>query len=93
MVARALVSKPKMLCLDEPLASLDACCQKTLMQSLHTLAHGDEPLCVVMVDHHTDHFGHLLSSQISFERDHNSEECIVRIQDLTPTCGHVVSTR
>ncbi|MCA2959732.1 MAG: ABC transporter ATP-binding protein [Silvanigrellales bacterium] len=85
MVARATASHPRILFLDEPLASLDTCCQQLLMDSLHALAHGGG-VCVVMVDHHFEPYAGHLSGKLSFHRGHNREVCSVTFEELTPTC-------
>jgi ABC-type Mn2+/Zn2+ transport system ATPase subunit len=88
LIARALLSNPKMLFLDEPLANLDSCCQKQLMDTLHHLAH-TEQICVVMVDHHFDTYETLLSAQFVFERAHNDEVCSIKFEPRDDTCCRV----
>ncbi|MBM3380990.1 MAG: ATP-binding cassette domain-containing protein [Betaproteobacteria bacterium] len=85
MVARAILSNPKMIFLDEPLANLDACCQQQLMDTLHVLAHQNN-ICVVMVDHHFEAYEKLLSAKFLFERSHNAEICTVRFEPKDDTC-------
>lgn len=85
MVARAIISLPKILFLDEPLASLDSCCQRLLMETLHDLAHRKNVM-VFMIDHHFEPFDKFLSANICFERSHNLEVCTVQIQQKADTC-------
>jgi ABC-type Mn2+/Zn2+ transport system ATPase subunit len=85
MVARAIANVPRAVFLDEPLASLDTCCQRLLMDSLHELAHA-RGVCVVMVDHHVEAFERHLSGKLTFHRGHNSEVCSVSFETLTPSC-------
>lgn len=85
MVARAVAPYPRILFLDEPLASLDTCCQRLLMDGMHELAHG-KGVCVVMVDHHFEPFERHLSARIEFHRGHNAEVCSVTVRALHPTC-------
>ncbi|NBX17919.1 MAG: ATP-binding cassette domain-containing protein [Proteobacteria bacterium] len=85
LVARAILSKPKMIFLDEPLANLDQCCQEKLMNTLHVLAH-KQNICVVMVDHHFEPYEKLLSAKFIFERSHNQEICSVRFEPKDDTC-------
>lgn len=85
MVARAIASFPKMLFLDEPLASLDVCCQKLLMDTLHELAHQKNVL-VVMVDHHFGPFERYLSARIQFNRGHDREICAIDVEEKDDTC-------
>jgi len=85
MVARAVASFPKLLFLDEPLASLDTCCQKMLMDNMHDLAH-HRGVCVVMVDHHFEPFERHLSARVAFHRGHNAEVCSVTVEALRPSC-------
>ena len=88
MVARATASIPRILFLDEPLASLDSCCQQLLMDGLHELAHPKTGtgVCVVMVDHHFGPFERHLSGRMEFHRGHDREVCSVTFESLTPTC-------
>lgn len=85
LVARAILSQPKMIFLDEPLANLDACCQETLMNTLHILAH-KQNICVVMVDHHFEAYEKFLSAKFLFERSHNAEVCSIRYEPKDDTC-------
>lgn len=85
MVARAVLSNPKMIFLDEPLANLDVCCQQQLMDTLHVLAHRNN-ICVVMVDHHFETYEKLFSARFVFERQHNEEICSIRYEPKDDTC-------
>lgn len=85
LVARAILSKPKMIFLDEPLANLDQCCQEKLMNTLHILAHRQN-ICVVMVDHHFEAYEKFLSAKFVFERSHNEEICSIRYEPKDDTC-------
>lgn len=85
LVARAILSKPKMIFLDEPLANLDQCCQEKLMNTLHVLAH-KQNICVVMVDHHFEAYERFLSAKFLFERAHNEEICAIRYEPKDDTC-------
>jgi ABC-type Mn2+/Zn2+ transport system ATPase subunit len=85
LVARAILSRPKMIFLDEPLANLDSCCQEKLMNTLHILAH-KQNICVVMVDHHFESYERFLSAQFTFERSHNEEICNIRFEKKDGTC-------
>ena len=85
MVARAVAPFPRLLFLDEPLASLDSCCQRMLMDNMHDLAH-HRGVCVVMVDHHFEPFEQHLSARIAFHRGHNAEACSVTLEPLRPSC-------
>lgn len=85
MVARAVLSNPKMIFLDEPLANLDICCQQQLMDTLHVLAHRNN-ICVVMIDHHFEAYEKLLSAKFIFERQHNEEICSIRFEPKDDTC-------
>lgn len=85
LVARAILSKPKMIFLDEPLANLDQCCQEKLMNTLHVLAHRQN-ICVVMVDHHFEAYEKFLSAKFIFERSHNQEICSIRYEPKDDTC-------
>lgn len=85
MVARAIVSTPSVVFLDEPLASLDACCQQLLMETLHGLTHSEE-VKVIMVDHHFDRFERYLSGTFWFRRFHDREICAVEFLPSEDTC-------
>jgi ABC-type Mn2+/Zn2+ transport system ATPase subunit len=87
LVARAIAATPRILFLDEPLASLDSCCQRQLMESLHEMAH-TKGMCVVMIDHHFGQYENLLSGKITFARGHDVETCTVHFESLRPQCGH-----
>lgn len=85
MVARALIARPRILVLDEPLASLDLCCQEQLMQTLRGVADA-EGVSVLMVDHHFGGFWRLIDREIRFDRTHDREICSVRLIDREPLC-------
>jgi ABC-type Mn2+/Zn2+ transport system ATPase subunit len=74
LIVRAILSHPKLLFLDEPLASLDSCCQLQLMQTLHTMAQ-DHSSCIIMIDHHFEKFEPYLSSKFTLTRKHNDFRC------------------
>ncbi|MGY3804846.1 ATP-binding cassette domain-containing protein [Pigmentibacter ruber] len=72
MIIRAVLSKPKMLFLDEPLASLDSCCQQQLIETLETLTQ-EHKVCVFIVDHHLENFNQYITKKIKFTRKHDQE--------------------
>ncbi|WGL60165.1 ATP-binding cassette domain-containing protein [Pigmentibacter sp. JX0631] len=72
MIIRAVLSKPKMLFLDEPLASLDSCCQQQLIETLETLTQ-ENKVCVFIVDHHLENFNQFITKKIKFTRKHDQE--------------------
>jgi ABC-type Mn2+/Zn2+ transport system ATPase subunit len=74
MIVRAIVSQPQMLFLDEPLASLDPCCQQQLMDALKTFTQ-ESKVCVFIVDHHLEHFKDDITKKICFTRNHDQEMC------------------
>lgn len=76
LVARALISKPQILFLDEPLASLDNCCRKQLMDTLKQLVE-TQSVCVFMIDHHFDNYANYIESRIDFQREHDNETATV----------------
>lgn len=72
MIIRALVSKPELICLDEPLASLDSCCQQQLMTTLADLVKYDNTY-VLLSDHHLDKFEKLMNGWIEFIKHHDDK--------------------
>lgn len=72
LIIRAIISKPKMLFLDEPLANLDICCQQQLMDTLAELAENHK-VCIFIVDHHLENFKNYLTNKINFTRKHDQE--------------------
>ena len=72
MIVRAILSKPKMLFLDEPLASLDVCCQQQLMDTLEDIVQ-ENKVCIFIVDHHLENFNSYISKKINFTRKHDQE--------------------
>lgn len=81
LIVRALVSNPKLIFLDEPLASLDVCCQKQLMETLVQLV-VQKKVCVCLIDHHLDPFQGYLRSKIVFERGHDASRSRVCLQNF-----------
>lgn len=71
LIVRALIRNPKILFLDEPLSSLDPCCQNQLMTTLYDLSH-DDGICVIMIEHHFKNFMDFLTGSINFNRDHDT---------------------
>jgi ABC-type Mn2+/Zn2+ transport system ATPase subunit len=76
LVARALVSSPKLLFLDEPLASLDLHCQHVLINSLKDMVKTKE-VCAFIIDHHLEHHSDLLDGYFLFNRRHYLDACSV----------------
>jgi len=54
LLARALISAPTLLCLDEPSAGLDLGARERLLSRLGALLAADSPAGVVMVTHHLE---------------------------------------
>jgi iron complex transport system ATP-binding protein len=54
LIARALMTDPELLLLDEPGAGLDLGAREDLLASLETLAHDDDSPALVMVSHHVE---------------------------------------
>lgn len=86
LVARALVAKPRLLFLDEPLASLDIHCQNFLMNSLLKLS-SEESVCILMIDHHLENFKEKLTGRFVFERAHYRNTCAIRLEQNSPFHG------
>jgi len=70
MLVRAIVSNPKLLFLDEPLASLDVCCQQQLMDTLEDLV-TNKQVFVFMVDHHFENYSQYITGKITFHKHHD----------------------
>ena len=70
MLVRAIVSNPKFLFLDEPLASLDVCCQQQLMDTLEELVETKQ-IYVFMVDHHLERYTDVLKGSFTFLKHHD----------------------
>ncbi len=85
IIARAFVSQPQALFLDEPLANLDLCCQQQLMETLHKQTH-EKGLVVVMVDHHFGAYEKYIAEKINFARAHNSETCTISFESRGHEC-------
>jgi len=79
MLVRAILSKPKMLFLDEPLANLDACCGQQLMDTLRELVN-TRKVCVLMVDHHFENHLERITQRFVFTRQHDEERSRVWVQ-------------
>lgn len=79
MLVRAIISKPKLLFLDEPLANLDFCCGQQLMDTLKELV-VSRKVCVFMVDHHFEKFEKYITKKIVFSRRHDDERSFVTIE-------------
>jgi len=73
LIARALISKPQLLFLDEPLASLDRCCQGFLMDCLKDLSQ-NQHMCIFIIDHHLEPFWHQLTGLLNFQRTEHDQE-------------------
>ncbi len=54
LIARALMTDPELLLLDEPGAGLDLGAREDLMASLEVLSHADDSPVLVMVSHHVE---------------------------------------
>lgn len=54
LIARALMTDPELLLLDEPAAGLDLGAREDLMASLEMLSHSDDSPVLVMVSHHVE---------------------------------------
>jgi iron complex transport system ATP-binding protein len=54
LIARALMTDPELLLLDEPAAGLDLGAREDLMGSLEVLSHADDAPVLVMVSHHVE---------------------------------------
>ncbi len=76
LVARALVSQPKLIFMDEPLASLDAHCQNVLINALKDLVNRTQ-ICVLIIDHHLEHHSDLLDGYFIFQREHYLDVCTI----------------
>ena len=70
MLVRAIVSNPKILFLDEPLASLDVCCQQLLMDTLEDFV-TQKKIFVFMVDHHLENYSQYMTGTIQFHKHHD----------------------
>jgi len=90
LILRAMIGAPQLLFLDEPLASLDVCCQDQLMETLSQAAQ-KQGMGIVMVDHHWERFKGCVKGWLDFHRHHDEERARVhlRLGELKPpTCQH-----
>ena len=71
LIVRALIRQPKILFLDEPLSSLDPCCQKQLMKTLYELSELNG-ICVIMIEHHYKSYTDFLTGFVNFNREHDT---------------------
>ncbi len=78
MLIRAIVSNPKILFLDEPLASLDICCQQQLMDALKDLVL-HKKVFIFMVDHHFEKYSQYITAKICFHKHHDDALSSVHI--------------
>lgn len=85
MIVRALVSEPQIIFLDEPLASLDSCCQMQLMQTLFSLVKNNNRF-VFIVEHHLDKFTNLITNTLEFIKHHDDPCASMRISSLSHSC-------
>jgi len=67
-VARALVSRPHMLVLDEPTAAMDALAEKEVFQLLARLG-STRRLGIVVVSHHMEHALEVATHALFVDRD------------------------
>lgn len=70
MIVRALISNPDMICLDEPLTSLDSCCQLQLMETLSHLAQHQKKY-ILISDHHLEKFKNFVNGWLEFTKHHD----------------------
>ena len=70
LLVRAFATQAKILFLDEPLSSLDVCCQAHLMQTLSTYVKKHN-YCVFIIDHHIDKFKHMITHYLDFDKAHD----------------------
>lgn len=78
MLVRAIVSNPKLLFLDEPLASLDVCCQQQLMDTLQSLV-TNKHIYVFMIDHHFERYSRYITGKILFQKHHDDTLSTVKV--------------
>ncbi len=67
MMARAMVSQPKGLFLDEPLAHLDVCCQEFLVKTIQDYALQNNAF-IFVIEHHFEKFSEYVTGNITFGR-------------------------
>lgn len=71
MIIRALISNPDIISLDEPLASLDNCCQLQLMETLHALVKKGKKY-IFISDHHLGKFKMFITAWLEFSKQHDA---------------------
>ncbi len=54
LIARALITEPRLLLLDEPTTGLDVAAREQLLETISELAHTDRELASVLVTHHLE---------------------------------------
>ncbi|WP_247596349.1 MULTISPECIES: ATP-binding cassette domain-containing protein [unclassified Rhodococcus (in: high G+C Gram-positive bacteria)] len=92
LIARALISRPRLLLLDEPSTGLDLAAREQLMDALGHLATADPELTTVMVTHHLEeipsHTTHVLMLGAGVELASGAVSEVLNSKNVTDCFGY-----